>query len=210
MRSNFPYKQIIALGAFALLFLAVSFLAERYHAELAFIVREGGALGIVGFILLTAIFVVFVIPLDIALLIPIGAVVFGPAPTAVMSITGWTLGAAVAFIVARLFGRPVVERLIGLERVRVVERRIPKHNLFWGVVVLRMLVSVDILSYALGLVSDMPWGSYVLATLIGVAPFGFFFAYTGALPLLYRTLSILAAVLFAGFVFMRYGVQREP
>jgi len=158
MKSNPLYKQIASLAALALVFLIVSYAAQRYHSELAPIVGDGGALGVVGFIALTAVFVIFVIPLDIAFLIPIGSAVFGPLPTALMSITGWTLGAAAAFGIARRFGRPVVERLAGLERVRIVERRIPKSNIFLSVIVLRMLVSVDIISYALGLVSSMSWG----------------------------------------------------
>ncbi|MDE1925485.1 MAG: TVP38/TMEM64 family protein [Patescibacteria group bacterium] len=210
MASNPLYKQIASLLALAAIFLFVSYFAQRYHSELALIVTRGGVFGIVGFIMLTAVFVVFVIPLDIAFLIPIGAAVFGPLPTALMSIAGWTLGAAAAFGIARYFGKPVVERLIGLERVRAVEQRIPKRNLFWSVVVLRMLVSVDILSYALGLVSSMSWGSYVAATAIGVMPFGFFFAYTGTLPLLYRVCAIFGAVLLATFFLLKYGVRREP
>lgn len=208
--SNSLYKQITSLVVLAVVFLVVSYFAQRYHAELALIVRSGGALGIIGFILLTAIFVVFVIPLDIVFLIPIGASVFGPIPTALMSITGWVLGSAIAFGIARQFGKPVVERLIGLERIRVVEERIPKRNLFWSVILLRLLVSVDILSYALGLFSDIRWSSYVLATAIGVAPFGFYFAYTGALPLAYRIVSIVIAVLLATVVLIKYGVRREP
>jgi uncharacterized membrane protein YdjX (TVP38/TMEM64 family) len=127
-----------------------------------------------------------------------------------MSITGWTLGAGCAFGIARRFGRPVVERLIGLEHVRTMEQRVPTRNLFWGVVALRMTVSVDLLSYALGLASSMSWGSYLLATAIGVAPFGFFFAYTGALPFVYRIASIIAAVALATFALLRFGIKRAP
>ena len=204
------FKQVASLVALALVFVAVSYAAQHYKTELAGIVESGGIAGIAGFILLTAVFVVFIIPLDIAFLIPIGANVWGPVPTALMSITGWTLGAAVAFAIARRFGVGVVEKLIGLERIHAVERRIPKRNLFGSVILLRMLVSVDILSYALGLFSTMPWGQYVLATMIGVAPFGFYFAYTGTLPFWYQIAAIAVAVILATVVLVKYGVQREP
>lgn len=204
------YKKIAPLLAFGAVFIAVSVLAQRYHETLASSVQQGGTLGIAAYILLTALFVIFVIPLDIVLLIPIGVVAWGPIPTALMSIVGWTLGAAIAFGIARRFGLPVVERIIGLARVREIERRIPKSNLFWMVVFLRMLVSVDILSYALGLFSSMPWSSYVLATALGVAPFGFYFAYAGALSFWYRLLAIAFAFMLAVFVFLKYGLEREP
>ncbi len=204
------FKQILSLCLLAAVFLIVSYFAQRYHVELAAIVESGGMFGVIGFITLTAIFVVFVIPLDIVFLIPIGTAVFGPIATALMSIAGWVIGAAVAFGIARQFGRPVVERLIGLDRVHAVESRIPKRNLFWSVVVLRMLISVDILSYALGLASDMRWGRYIFATALGVMPFGFYFAYTGSLPLVYRILSILGALMLASVIVLRYRVPREP
>lgn len=209
MRKNL-LKQILALVALAAAFVMVSYLAHVFKAQLADIVQAGGVIGILGFVALTAIFVVFVIPLDIVFLIPIGVVVWGPVPTAFMSITGWTLGAAVAFSIARVFGGGVVGRLIGLSRVQAIERRIPKRNLFGAVVVLRMLVSVDILSYALGLFSTMPWKQYVFATLLGVTPFGFYFAFAGTLPLWYQVAAIGIAVVLASAIILIYGMRREP
>lgn len=203
-------KEITVLAALGLLFIAVSYFAHHYQSELAVIVRSGSVVSPVTFILLTALFVVFVIPLDIAFLIPIGAAVWGPIPTALMSITGWTLGAAVAFGIARKFGVGLVERMIGLERVRAIERRIPKRNVFWSVVLLRMLLSVDILSYVLGLFSSMRWTQYVVATAIGVTPFGFYFAYTGALPFWYQIVAIVAALVVVVAILARWGISREP
>lgn len=210
MESKKLFKQIASLALLALVFVAVSFTAQHYKVGLASIIQSGNVIGPAGFILLTAVFVVFIIPLDIAFLMPIGTTVWGPIPTAFMSIAGWTIGASVAFVIARTFGVSLVEKLIGLERVHAVERRIPKHNLFGSVILLRMLVSVDILSYALGLFSRMPWEQYVLATALGVAPFGFYFAYAGTLPFWYQIVAIAAAAILATVVLMKYGVQREP
>ena len=194
----------------AVVFVAASYFAHRYESEISAIVTHGGTASVAFFILLTAIFVIFVIPLDIAFLIPIGAHVWGPMGTACLSIIGWTIGASVAFFIARKFGAPVVEKLIGLKRVRMIESRIPQTNLFVMVVFLRMLVSVDILSYALGLFSRMRWSSYILATAIGVAPFGFYFAYAATLPLWYEVGAVALALLVATGVAWRYGVVREP
>jgi uncharacterized membrane protein YdjX (TVP38/TMEM64 family) len=207
---NHLIKEIASLIVFGIVFVTVSFLAQHYKTQLADIVESGGLVSVGGFVLLTAIFVVFIIPLDIAFLIPIGASLWGPIPTGLMSITGWGLGASIAFGIARFFGVPVVERIIGLEQIRAVAKRIPKHNLFWSVMILRMLVPVDILSYALGLFSTMSWSSYVLATAIGVSPLGFYFAYAGALPFWYQILAVGIALALAAAAFVRYGVQREP
>jgi uncharacterized membrane protein YdjX (TVP38/TMEM64 family) len=204
---NLLVKEIASLVVFGLAFVVVSFLAQHYKGQLADIVESGGIVSVGGFVLLTAIFVVFIIPLDIAFLIPIGASLWGPIPTALMSITGWALGASIAFGIARLLGVPIVEKSIGLERIRAVATRIPRHNLFWSVIMLRMLVPVDILSYALGLFSRMTWSSYVLATAIGVSPLGFYFAYAGALPFWYQLLAVVFALALAAVAFVRYGGQ---
>ena len=201
---------MLPLILLAIVFVAVSYLAHRYEPFISALVTNDGALSVVFFILLTATFVIFVIPLDIAFLIPIGAQVWGPLPTAYMSIVGWTIGASVAFAIARRYGTPVVERLIGLERVRMIESRIPQTNLFLMVVFLRMLVSVDILSYALGLFSRMRWSSYILATAIGVSPFGFYFTYAATLPLWYEIGAVVLALLVATLIAWRYSVVREP
>jgi len=85
-RRNRLVKEIASLIVFGLVFVAVSFLAQHYKGPQADIVESGGIVSVAGFILLTAIFVVFIIPLDIAFLIPIGANLWGPVPTALMSI----------------------------------------------------------------------------------------------------------------------------
>ena len=63
-----------------------------------------GPWGIAAFTLLTAAFVVFLIPLDVSVLIPLAAHVRGPVATALMSVAGWTLGSSVAFLLARRYG----------------------------------------------------------------------------------------------------------
>ncbi len=202
-------SSIIAFIFLALLFIGVSFFARTHEELITHLVHAGHGIGEVSFIFLTALFVIFVIPLDIALLIPLGSALWGPIPTAFMSIAGWVIGSAVAFSIARVWGASAVARLIGLSRVRAVEARIPRRNLFWSVVLLRMLVSVDILSYALGLFSRMRFFPYVCATALGVTPFAFYFAYAGTLPLAYQIVALVAAIGLATLVLVRYRLPRE-
>jgi hypothetical protein len=51
---------------------------------------------------------------------------------------------------------------------------------FWNIVLLRMVIPVDVLSYALGLFVPMPLSRYVLATAIGVSPFAIIFAFASS------------------------------
>jgi uncharacterized membrane protein YdjX (TVP38/TMEM64 family) len=210
MSSDRWITQVGALGVLVTTFVAVSHIARTNEAILASIVHGGNVSSVIGFILLTALFVVFVIPLDIVFLIPLGALVWGPVPTALMSITGWVLGSIVALGIARSFGAPVVEKLVGLKRIRSIETRIPKQNLFWTVVFLRLVIPVDILSYALGLFSTMAWRPYVLATLIGVTPFGFYFSYAGTLPFWYQIAAMGGALILATAILFKYGTQKNP
>lgn len=200
---------LAALTLFATAFILVSHFAQTHKAALAAFLEGDSGIGVILFIALTALFVVFVIPLDVVFLIPLGTALFGPVPTALMSITGWTLGAGIAFLLARRFGAPLVGRIVSLERVRRLEARLPRRRRFGAVVLLRMLVSVDILSYALGLASAMPLSSYLAATAIGVAPFGFYFAYAGALPFWYQAGAIALALILASAVLAAAGRARE-
>lgn len=198
-----------ALALFAFAFVLVSHYAQAHKPIIAALLAGGGKGGVVLFIALTALFVIFVIPLDVVFLIPLGTALWGPVATALMSITGWTLGAAAAFLLARRFGAPLVGRIVSLARVRRLEARLPQRRRFGAVVLLRMLISVDLLSYALGLASAMPLGSYLAATALGVAPFGFYFAYAGALPFWYQAGAIALALALAGGVLAATGLTRE-
>ena len=59
MRKNL-LKQIIVLIVLSAVFVVMSYLAHAFKAQLADIVQFGGVLGIFGFVLLTAVFVVFI------------------------------------------------------------------------------------------------------------------------------------------------------
>ncbi len=206
--STLQYRQIGSYLLVAALFVMVSYGMREYQQYIGLLLASGSAFGIATFILLTALFVVFIIPLDIVFLIPLGVVLWGPLLTAFMSIAGWSLGAGIAFWIARRWGLPLVTRIVGEKRVAQFHDRVPKSNLFWAVVFLRMLVPVDILSYALGLFSHLSWRTYVLATVLGVSPFGFFFAFVGVLPFWYQiTAFAIALIGVTSFLFIERRIR---
>jgi uncharacterized membrane protein YdjX (TVP38/TMEM64 family) len=171
------------------------------------VVHGGGGWGIAAFIVLTAIFVIFLIPLDVSVLVPLAAAAWGPNATAFMSVTGWTVGSSIAFICARRFGAPVVGWLVGKTRLRKAERTarrtIPKRHLFWWALVSQALLPIDLISYAFGLFADIGLGSYALATAIGDLVPGFFFAYAGVLPAWYQIGALIVGFAIAGILFWR-------
>ncbi len=209
MKERWNVRQIAAVLAVGAVFMLVSLIADTYRTALAAVVGVGGPAGIAAYVALTMCFEIFLLPLDLALLVPLGTALYGPTTTALMSITGWTVGASVSFILARRYGIRFVTTIVGAKRVEQIRRRVPRSNLFWSVVLLRMLVPVGLLSYTLGLFAPIAWWKYVVATALGVAPLGFYFAFTGALPFVYQFLALAAALWFVIIVLSRYQFEHH-
>jgi len=121
-------------------------------------------------------------------LIPVAAHAWGPVLAAIVTTIGWTVGSLIAFLIARRWGYPIVKKLTSMERLRQMKKYIPE-DLFWSIVVLRLFMPMDIMSYVLGLFSDISWSRYVLATALGVAPMAFVLAYVGKLPNAYDVIT---------------------
>jgi len=136
-------------------------------------------------------------------LIPVAAHVWGRVFAALATTAGWTAGSLVAFLIARRWGYPLVRKLTSLERIRAMRRYIPE-DLFWSVVLVRLVLPMDVISYVLGLFTDMGWGQYVAATALGLTPSAFLLAYLGKLPNAYEIIAfgigimtVIASVLLA-------------
>lgn len=122
---------------------------------------------------------IVVVPVATIVLVPVAVEFFGPFLAGIYSILGWAAGGALAFFIARHLGRPAVEKIFDIKEIKKYRRYISADINFWTVVALRLLLPVDILSYALGLFSLISFRNYMLATLIGITPFAFIFTYTG-------------------------------
>ena len=121
---------------------------------------------------------VVLLPLSSLPLLPLAAHLYGFWLTAVLSAAGWWIGSLIAFQIARL-GRRYLERFASLETVDRLERRIPGDIGFGGIVVLRMILPVDIVSFALGLLKELRFSTYAIASLIGIVPFAVVWSYAG-------------------------------
>jgi uncharacterized membrane protein YdjX (TVP38/TMEM64 family) len=181
-----------------LLFVLASVFADKYQTQMQAVVSDDGSLGMGAYVLLT-VFAVVAAPVSTLPLLPLASGMWGWVLAGGLSIAGWTIGGQIAFLLARRFGKPFLRKIISLEKLEKYEKRIPEENMFWTVLFLRMAVPVDVLSYALGLFSRMKSVPYFFATLIGVAPFAFIFAYAGTLPFLYQ-MEALGLALFVMFL----------
>ena len=194
----------LAICVFAAVFVGVSSFAHTYHDALVSIVSAGGPLGIIALTLLQATFTVFFIPLDSSVLVPLATHVWGPLVAACISIVAWTMGSMIAFSIARRYGRPVVERVIGAARVAQAEQHAPHAHLFWWVVFTQAFVQVDFISYMFGLFTPIDLARYTLATALGDILPAFFFSYVGTLPIWYEAAAVVAGMGITALLFWRF------
>lgn len=121
---------------------------------------------------------VVLLPLSSLPLLPFAANMYGVWLTAALSSAGWWLGALAAFAIAR-FGRRYLERVASLEAIDRLEAKIPQDVGFFGIVILRMVFPVDLVSFALGLLKELRFLPYAVASLIGIIPFAVVWSYAG-------------------------------
>jgi len=122
-------------------------------------------------------------------LIPVAAHAWGHVWAAIVTTAGWTAGSLVAFSIARRWGSPLVKKLTSMDRLRQMKRYIPE-DVFWTIAILRLVMPMDLMSYLLGLFTDISWGKYTAATAIGVTPAAFLLAYLGKLPHAYEIIAL--------------------
>ncbi len=187
--SKLKTKSVISLATIIFLFFLVSLLVQNWLGKMN-ILTENIILSAIVFVLLTTIESVLA-PLSVFPLVPLASSLFGWVMTAVFLIIGWTLGSWIAFIISRKYGKPLVKKIVSLEEVEKLEKKLPEKHLFITIVLLRMFIPVDFLSYALGLFSKIKTSTYLSATIIGLTPFAFVMAYLGIVPLLYQIIGII-------------------
>ena len=136
------------------------------------------------YVLATVLYIIMVVmsvliaPFNLPLFYVAGTI-WGPPLAALYNIFGWSVGAALAFWVARRFGKPFVAKFLPIAKIEAYESKIPPRLEFFGVVLLRIITPVDILSYTLGIFTQITFRMYMGATIIGITPFAVMFAYGG-------------------------------
>lgn len=185
---------LVVLGAWQL---------EWDTARLELWVGRHAVLGALGYVLLVAASVVL-LPFSSLPLLPLAARVYGVIPTALLSTAGWWFGCLIAFQLARL-GRRQIERFTSLAAIDRVEARVPADIGFGGIVVLRMILPVDVVSFALGLLKHLRFRTYATASLVGIVPFAFVWSYAGGElgAGRYVTFALLVLGMTAGLVIVR-------
>jgi uncharacterized membrane protein YdjX (TVP38/TMEM64 family) len=143
-------------------------------------IEQQGAMAAVLFILIMALTVLFLLP---GIFFTTGAgYVFGIVAGTVYVVLGTTLGAAIAFLVARyLFGARAKDYVLGKSKLNLLNTELAKHD-FKAVLLTRLIPFFPgkLSNYFFGL-TDFRFPHYTLATLIGLIPFSLHNVYLGSL-----------------------------
>ncbi len=156
--------------------LAVIYREQFDAAALEAWVREAGPAGPVLFMLIYAMATVFFLPGSVLTLA--GGALFGPVWGTLINLTGATLGAALAFLVARYLAADWVQRKTG-GRLRQLKEGVEQEG--WRFVAFVRLVPLfpfNLLNYALGL-TRIRFTEYVIASWLFMLPGAIAYTYVG-------------------------------
>jgi uncharacterized membrane protein YdjX (TVP38/TMEM64 family) len=111
-------------------------------------------------------------PIPFVLVVITNGALFGVAYGLLLSCVGEVLGASAAYALARMGFAPAMTS----EGVKAIRGRLS----FWHLLSLRLVpgLSVDLVSYACGALA-VPWGRFVLSTVLGLLPRTLLFSYFG-------------------------------
>ena len=184
------------------LFVAAVLLAREFAAPIRELLSANARLGIGVFVATSAVAVLVPMLTNLPL-VPLAVLAWGPGWSAALLLSGWVIGAALAFLLGRHARASILRHFPSVQRHGDIDRLIhPRHRLV-SLVLLRMTFPVDVLSYALGLFSrSTTLAENIVSTAIGGAPFAALFA---LLPTLSATAQLLVFAASA-LVFVVYAL----
>ncbi len=186
-------KSIIEIAIVIILFIFFSYIVrENLDFFEGFI--GNNLLGLIIYVLIEITSIV-IAPVTTLPLIALASNLWGWFLSGVISVFAWTIGSLIAFFIGRKYGVDLVKKFISLEKIHEIENRIPKEHVFLSVIFLRIVIPMDILSYALGIFSNIKTRIYLFATIIGIIPVAFLLAYLGTVPFEYQLIALLTAMI---------------
>ncbi len=205
MNTSSSHSGVWQAGA-AVVFVAVFFIigvvANQYRDFLEMVVHTTGVVGMIGYVGITAAAVIAA-PLSTFPLVPIAAMMWGSFIGALLSALGWFIGSIVVYGIG-IVARPFLVRQSALFRsAEKLGAVITKRNDPLTLIFLRMVLPVDVVSYAFALCSPMPFTRYCWTTAIGILPFAFIFSYVANLSMWYQVIALVGITIFLCVSYLR-------
>ncbi len=162
--------------------------------------------------LVSALLMVFqsvIAPLPAFVITFTNGLLFGMWWGALLSWSSAMVGAAVCFYLSRLFGRPLVEKLVGEASLDFADsffKRYGKYAVFLARLI--TVISFDVISYASGLTAMGFW-EFFIATGLGQLPATLVYSYlgqslTGTIKIIFWAFVIVVAFLVIGLALRSY------
>ncbi|MAG39670.1 hypothetical protein CMI41_01760 [Candidatus Pacearchaeota archaeon] len=185
-------EKLNAIGSLVVVLVLFVFLSYLVQSNSAYLEKfiQPGILGILIYSFLHILAMV-VAPVTVFPIIVLASSIWGWFWTGVITLISWTIGASIAFLIARKWGVPLVKKLVSLKKLYALEARAERYETFFSILLLRVFIPADILSYALGLFSNVKFRVYFFATILGMAPFVFIYSYLGTINFLYQIIILL-------------------
>lgn len=185
-------------GVLELIIVIAAFLFSSYIIQSNLLLIESlvtnDILGMMIYLILEIASIV-IAPITTIPLIVIATNLWGWFATGILNIIAWMIGSWIAFIIARKYGVKIIKKFISIKKISEIEEKIPKKNLFWSIVLLRIIIPTDVLSYALGIFTKIKTRTYLLATLIGITPIAFLISYLGSIDIYIQIILVLIAAI---------------
>ena len=123
------------------------------------IITQHPTAGVIVFVLLAALSAMLAF-FSSAVLVAPAVFAWGPVLTALLLWLGWILGGVTAYTLARMLGRPVVQRLASATLLARLEQRLTQRTPFGVVLLIQLAFPSELPGYVLGLVRYPP-GAYL-------------------------------------------------
>nr|WP_217917171.1 MULTISPECIES: VTT domain-containing protein [unclassified Myxococcus] len=204
----------LLLAGLALLAASEAFqsVLQRFLDAAAPVIAEHPFWGAVLFVLLSALSAMLAF-FSSALLLPVALDAWGKTVCALLLWTGWMLGGACAYGIARAWGRPFIRRLTSARVLAHYEERISRHSSFGLVLLFQLAVPSEIPGYVLGL-ARYGLRRYLLVLALAELPYAVGAVYLGSSVLEQRPLVLLglgvSGILFGAWALHRLRKRLRP
>ena len=205
-------KIIVSLFIVIVLFGIVSFLVKSNITFFKILIENNFSLGIFLFIFLEILSIV-IAPITSLPLIPIASNTYGVFLTSIFFVIGGFFGSLIAFFIGKKLRKRAIGKVISLEDVKLIGNAIPKKYHFLALLLMRIVVPADILSYTLGITTSISNRLFIATTLIGIIPSAIFFSYLGTFSLTFQfigwTIGIIVLIAFLYLLFRKKNIIRN-
>lgn len=190
---------LVSIGLFILISY---FLKNNLDILRGIVFDHGKILGMFYYVVLNIALVMAPLASSIPL-IPVASLAWGWVLSGILTSIAWIIGTQILFEAARKIGKPMFGGIISKNHLNKIQKALQKKNVTFEMILLRTFFYDDILSYALGIFTNLKRSQVLLINTAGAIPPAFVLAYFGTLEIKYQLVLMMVAVFLFYFIFYR-------